>query len=140
VGPPDRHSPLPPLAQLIDPQQNEIFDNQLAIGRNQMSQTIFGYESGTTRGNTLARLTPDDVRIEALSASRWRVSNKCLPPDDRRGLLGFIEQLDDRFEVMELVDGWEDFAWFTFPTLAAAGSHFSDPQPDQSDQEYTVMP
>jgi hypothetical protein len=90
-----------------------------------MSQAIFGYESGTTRGHMLAKLTPEDIRITTLSASRWRVSNKHVPADHREGLLGFIERLDDHFDVMEIVDGWDDFAWFTFPTIAAASSHFT---------------
>ncbi|WP_349901935.1 hypothetical protein [Parafrigoribacterium humi] len=93
-----------------------------------MSQTIFGYESGTTRGDILAGLTRDDIRIDELSPSRWRVTNKRFRPEDRRGLLGFIEQLEDGFEVMELVDGWQDFAWFTFASYAEAEAHFSGSQ------------
>ena len=89
-----------------------------------MSNTFFEYEPGTSRVATLERPGPDEIRIRDISATQWRVSNKCSRADDPLGLLGFIERLDDEFEVMELGAMPGDFAWFTFSSFAEASAHF----------------
>lgn len=70
--------------------------------------------------------TAEDIVLQQLSDSQWRVVDRRLPDNDACSLLGFIEEKIDgkgrRFEVMHLGQG---FQWFTFPSLADAVNRFS---------------
>lgn len=68
----------------------------------------------------------ENVVIEALSTTQWRVRDTRWPEHDARSVLGFIEKKDeDLFEVMQLSDGFE---WFSFASLTAAAAHFTQAQ------------
>lgn len=66
---------------------------------------------------------PEDIALEPLSSTQWRVCNRAAPASDSAHLLGFIEQTEGRFEAMELGRG-HNFAWHDFDTLAEASEHF----------------
>lgn len=71
----------------------------------------------------------DDLVIQSLSRSQWRVSDRRYPEHDAIGLLGFIEEKDDTFELMQLENG---FQWFSFSSLAEAIAHFTQAPPQGS--------
>lgn len=66
----------------------------------------------------------EDILVQQLSASQWRVIDRRFPDHDARSLLGFIEESDHRFEVMWIGQG---FQGVTFPSLAEALNYFSEP-------------
>jgi hypothetical protein len=68
--------------------------------------------------------TGQDILVRPLSASQWRVIDQRVPETDACSLLGFIEEKNQQFEVMQLHPG---FQWFTFLSLAEALNHFSEP-------------
>jgi hypothetical protein len=83
---------------------------------------VFGGNSGGPMDSSLAA---EDVEIQALSDTQWRVRDTRLPDDDVRGLLGFIEKItktDTVFEVMALSDGFE---WFSFASMHEAVAHLA---------------
>ncbi|RFA22354.1 hypothetical protein B7R25_04590 [Subtercola boreus] len=63
-----------------------------------------------------------DILIQPLAASQWRVIDTRLPETDACSLLGFIEEKSEQFEVMQLRHGFE---WFILSSLAEAVHHFS---------------
>ncbi|MGO4689770.1 hypothetical protein [Glaciibacter sp. 2TAF33] len=66
---------------------------------------------------------PNHIRIDALSASEWRVSDDRVPSNDASSLVGFIEEHDGVYEVLRFGDPVE----FTFaPSLDAAIAHLTD--------------
>jgi hypothetical protein len=66
----------------------------------------------------------DDVLVRLLSPSQWRLVDRRFPENDACSLLGFIEEKNHQFEVMQLAHG---FHWFTFPSLGEAFDHFREP-------------
>lgn len=75
-------------------------------------------------------LTPplfEELHIQALPDGKWRVRDRRVPVDDVRGLLGFIEQMENEdtyFEVMTLRRG---FAWSSFASFQEAVQSFLEP-------------
>jgi len=65
------------------------------------------------------RLT--DVVLTALSPREWRVTNGRVDAADPSGLIGFIEQVEDGFEVLRLGSPLDRSH---FPSLAAARTAF----------------
>lgn len=61
--------------------------------------------------------TLQDLAITAVTGHGWRVSDGRLPQGDPLRLLAFVEQRDDRFEVMQLGSG---FQWHEFDSMGAA--------------------
>ncbi len=68
--------------------------------------------------------TEEDILVQPLSASQWRVLDRRLPETDACSLLGFVEENNQQFEVMLLRHG---FQWFTFPSLSEALHQFIEP-------------
>jgi len=102
---------------------------------NLLSPALDASDSGTvfsTNGAISAPLTAQDVEVQALSRTQWRVRDRRLPQVDARGLLGFVEKVekaDTTFELMALSHGFE---WFTFPSLREAVAHLVDRSCDAS--------
>lgn len=64
----------------------------------------------------------EDLLVESLSTTQWRVCDDRFPERDTQRVLGFIEiTKKSEFEVMSLIHGFE---WFTYPTLDKAIAHF----------------
>jgi hypothetical protein len=76
--------------------------------------------------------TGEDILVRPLSASQWRVIDRRVPETDACSLLGFIEEKNQQFEVMKLRHG---FQFFTFPSLAEALNHFSEPADGTASRE-----
>ncbi len=66
--------------------------------------------------------TKEDLVVRELSRSQWRISDRRYPEHDASGLLGFIEQTGDTFELTQLEHGFE---WFYFTSLVEAIGHFN---------------
>jgi hypothetical protein len=64
----------------------------------------------------------EDIDVQPLSASAWRIRDNRFDQQDARALIGFIEKKADLFEVMQLGQG---FQWFTYPSLDEAIAHFA---------------
>jgi hypothetical protein len=62
-----------------------------------------------------------DVVLTALSPREWRVTNGRIDAVDPSGLIGFIEQIENGFEVLRLGSPLERSH---FPSLAAARTAF----------------
>jgi hypothetical protein len=73
---------------------------------------------------TPARLS--DVALTALSPNEWRVTNRQIDAGDPSGLIGFIEQAGDGFEVLRLGSPLDRSH---FPTLDAARAAFVECPP-----------
>lgn len=74
----------------------------------------------------------DELHIQALPDGKWRVRDRRVPVDDLRGLLGFIEKIENEdtyFEVMTLRRGFE---WFSFASFQEAVQDFLEPSPRRS--------
>ena len=65
-------------------------------------------------------LVMDCVVLEQVALQGWRACDDRLPPEHPRRLLGFVEQRDGIFEVMQLGTG---FVWSTFESLEEAMRH-----------------
>lgn len=65
-------------------------------------------------------VTGEFVLVQALSGWQWRVCDGRRAEDDPCRLLGFIEERNDRFEVMHPEAGLH---WVSLPTLAQAVDH-----------------
>jgi hypothetical protein len=73
-----------------------------------------------------SRASTENVVIESLSATQWRICDTRWSEHDACSVLGFIEKKEeDLFEVMQLTDGFE---WFSFDSLAAVVVHFAQAQ------------
>ncbi len=66
------------------------------------------------------RLLDEALVLEPVSPQVWRVCDARVPRDEHGHLLGFVEARKDRFEVMQLGDG---FTWNTFDTMRQALDH-----------------
>jgi len=89
--------------------------------------TIFFGPGGLTRvsGQVEGNYTPqsvEDLLVQPLSSSQWRVSDRQYPEDDASSLPGFIEEKDDRFQLTQLEHGLQ---WFYFACLTEAIAHFT---------------
>ena len=101
-----------------------------------MGTTLFGTD-GPIRylGHDQADFTPrleEDLVVQPLSRSQWRVSDRRYPEHDASSLLGFIEEKHDTFELTQLEHG---FQWFYFSSLADAVAHFTQPTPHDGHAE-----
>lgn len=74
----------------------------------------------------------EDLLVQPLSASQWRVRDRRYSEHDACSLLGFIEQKDDTFELTQLERG---FQWFYFASLPEAIAHFTQTPPTDSLEE-----
>lgn len=81
--------------------------------------------------------TGEDILVRMLSASQWRVLDRRWPEADACSLLGFIEEKNHQFEVMQLAHG---FQWFTYPSLAEALNHFSEPAGRAAGRDLELAP
>ena len=91
-----------------------------------MGATFFG-SGGPTRFSDQVQgdCTPpaeEDLIVQPLSGSQWRVSDRRYFEHDACSLLGFIEEKDDVFELLQLEHG---FQWFSFTSLDEAIAHFT---------------
>jgi hypothetical protein len=91
--------------------------------------------TGTDR--TCGAPTGEDILVHFLSASQWRVIDRRVPETDACSLLGFIEENNQQFEVMQVRHG---FQFFTFPSLAEALNHFSEPANGTASRELEFSP
>jgi hypothetical protein len=76
-------------------------------------------------GMTVHTLTPrhgQSIQVTAVSSREWTVVDTRVPPGDAKSLIGFIEKVDDRFEVMEFGD---PLKFFTAATMNAALAQLS---------------
>jgi hypothetical protein len=79
----------------------------------------------TTSSEGLRPRELHDIDVQPLGATQWRVCDRRVPPNDALSVLGFIEELSDHFEAMEICHKSDRaFAWYSFPTLDAATAHF----------------
>jgi hypothetical protein len=108
-----------------------------------MGTTFFG-PGGPARfsGRVPGDYTPpsqEDLLVQPLSGSQWRVSDRRYSAHDACSLLGFIEQKDDTFELTQLERG---FQWFYFASLPEAIAHFTQTPATVSatDAELTRLP
>jgi hypothetical protein len=102
-------------------------------GGSNMGTTFFG-PGGPARfsGHVQSDYTPpseEDLLVQPLSGSQWRVSDRRYPEHDASSLLGFIEEKDDTFELTQLEHG---FQWVYFSSLAGAIAHFTQTPPRDS--------
>lgn len=95
-----------------------------------MGTTFFGPGGPTrvSRQGEGAHMPPtvEDILVQPLSISHWRVSDRRYSEDDASSLLGFIEEKDDTFELTQLKHG---FQWIYFSCLAEALAHFTQTPP-----------
>jgi hypothetical protein len=74
---------------------------------------------------TVHTLTPrpvQSIQLTAVSNREWTVVDTRVSPGDAKSLIGFIEKVGDRFEVMEFGD---PLRFFTAATMNAALAHLS---------------
>jgi hypothetical protein len=74
---------------------------------------------------TVHTLTPrhvQSVQVTAVSSTEWTVIDTRVPPGDAKSLIGFIEKVGDRFEVMEFGD---PLKFYTAATINAALAQLS---------------
>ena len=72
----------------------------------------------------------EELHIKALPDGKWWVRDRRVPVDDLRGLLGFIEKIENEdtyFEVMTLRRGFE---WSSFGSFQEAVQDFLEPAPE----------
>ncbi|WP_167046732.1 hypothetical protein [Salinibacterium sp. ZJ454] len=65
--------------------------------------------------------TVGDLDVLALSASEWRIFDNRFSPDNALGLLGFVEETRNRFEVLQIGRPGEITR---YGTLSQALDHF----------------
>ncbi len=95
-----------------------------------MATTFFG-PGGPARfsGHVQADYTPpaqEDLLVQPLTGSRWRVRDRRYSEHDDCSLLGFIEEKDDAFKLTQFEHG---FQWFYFRSLDEAIAHFTQTPP-----------
>lgn len=52
---------------------------------------------------TLPPLTADDIRLDLISGSEWRVCDRRIPANDSRSVVGFIERHEFEYEVISVI-------------------------------------
>jgi hypothetical protein len=77
----------------------------------------------------------EDVEVQSLSSSAWRIRDTRFPEHDARALIGFIEHKGEMFEVMQMGRG---FQWFTYSTLQEAIAHFARVNPPVDSTEHVL--
>ena len=68
-----------------------------------------------------------DADVHQVASFGWRVCDARIPENDPRRLLGFVEERDGRFEVMQIGNG---FRWSTFATMREALTHMLSTAPE----------
>jgi hypothetical protein len=71
---------------------------------------------------TLTPRTVRNIQVTALSPTEWTVVDTQIASSEAASLIGFIEQVGDRFEVMQFGD---PLKFLFFDTLDAATAHLS---------------
>ncbi|MGO4104668.1 hypothetical protein AB4Y63_11995 [Leifsonia sp. YAF41] len=88
-----------------------------------MRNAFYGIDGGrNSMPPVSATASENDILVQSISDSQWRVCDRRFPEHDAHHLLGFIERVVDRFEVMQVGTGFE---WFQFDTLNSAIAHFT---------------
>lgn len=74
---------------------------------------------------TVHTLTPrpvQSIQLTPVSRTEWTVVDTRVSPSEAKSLIGFIEMVGDRFEVMEFGD---PLRFYTAATMNAALAHLS---------------
>jgi hypothetical protein len=91
-----------------------------------MTEPFFGHAETTSSpsggGAVLEGIRQEDIVVQPVGDSGWRVRDRRISDLDARSLLGYIEKKGRRFELMQLDPG---FAWFFYDSLAEAAAHFT---------------
>lgn len=74
----------------------------------------------------LQNRTSDDIQVNALSSREWRICDSRIAQDNALSLIGFIDEHQGIYEVMEFTAPVE---YSHFPSLEAAISHFITTKP-----------
>ena len=72
--------------------------------------------------HTLTPRTVRTIQVTALSPTEWTVVDTSISSNEAASLIGFIEKVGDRFEVMEFGD---PLKFLFFDTMEAATGHLS---------------
>jgi len=72
--------------------------------------------------HTLTPRTVQSVQLIPVSRTEWTVVDTHVSPNEAKSLIGFIEKIGDRFEVMEFGD---PLRFYSAATLNAALAHLS---------------
>lgn len=70
----------------------------------------------------LAGIRREDIVVQPIAGSGWRICDGRISEDDAQCLLGYVEKKGDRFELMQLAPG---FAWFSYGSLTETVTHFT---------------
>ncbi|GAB3039402.1 hypothetical protein GCM10027052_19440 [Parafrigoribacterium mesophilum] len=92
----------------------------------------------TTKQTAYAVNAPEacNIDVQSLSPSAWRICDtRFSQHDDARALIGFVEEKDGVFEVMQMGRGFE---WFTYATLEDAIAHFVRVSPPATGTEHVL--
>ena len=74
---------------------------------------------------SIRALTPrtvQSIQLTPVSKTEWTVVDTRISPNEAKSLVGFIQRVDDRFEVMEFGD---PLKFYTAATMNAALAHLS---------------
>ena len=72
----------------------------------------------------------EELDIQALPDGKWRVRDRRVPVDDLRGLLGFIEKIENQDTYFEVMTLRRSFEWFSFASFQEAVQDFLEPSPE----------
>lgn len=72
--------------------------------------------------HTLRPCTVRNIQVTALSTTEWTVVDSQISSNEAASLIGFIEKVGDRFEVLEFGD---PLKFLFFETMEAATAHLS---------------
>lgn len=72
--------------------------------------------------HTLTPRTVRNIQVTALSTTEWTVVDSQISSNEAASLIGFIEKVGDRFEVLEFGD---PLKFLFFETMEAATAHLS---------------
>ena len=72
--------------------------------------------------HTLTPRTVRNIQLTALSTTEWTVVDSQISSNEAASLIGFIEKVGDRFEVLEFGD---PLKFLFFETMEAAAAHLS---------------
>lgn len=78
------------------------------------------------RITTLTPRTVQSIRLTPVSRTEWTVVDTRIAPSEAESLIGFIERVGDRFEVMVFGD---PLRFYTTATMNAALAHLSRATP-----------
>jgi hypothetical protein len=73
---------------------------------------------------SLAPCSIDHIELTELSATEWRVRDNRIPENDALSVIGFVDRVGDRYEVMQF---GERLQFLIFGSFVEAVSHFVAP-------------